>query len=157
MYKGIFLDYFKQISTAISWYIFAQLVFSLAAWFTLHQAAKFKLFMFTSLALSILQIGLSVGYLLNHEKSKHSISNKTEFGEEWLTQEKPRIEKLILGYKRTITIWLFLIATLCIATLLLNIGRLRYIGFALIIQLSFTLIMDIYGSVKTQLYYHQIK
>lgn len=157
MYKSIFLDYFKEISTAISWYIFAQLVFLLAAWFNLHQAPKYKLFMLTTLTLSILQIGLSVGYLFNHQRSKHSIYNKTEFGEEWLTQEKPRIEKLILGYKRTITIWLFLIATVCIATLLLHIEQLRYIGFALIIQLSFTLIMDIYGSVKTEFYYHQIK
>lgn len=157
MYKGIFLDYFKQISNAISGYILVQLLFSLTLWFVLHQIPKYKLFMLTSLMLSILQIGLSMGYLMHYEKTKNSIIDNSEFGEEWRTHEKLRIEKLIVGYRRTISIWLILIGTLCLATLSLDILRLRYIAIAFIIQLGFTLIMDIYGKVKTDYYFQLIR
>lgn len=157
MYKSIFLDYFKQISNAISWYILIQLLFSVTLWFVLYQIPKYKLFMLTSLTLSIIQIGLSTGYLLHHEKTKHSLIDKTEFGEEWRAHEKPRIEKLILGYRRTISIWLTLIGTLCLTALSLDIVRLRHIAIAFIIQLGFTLIMDIYGRVKTEYYYQIMK
>lgn len=157
MYKSIFLDYFKQINQVIFWLIIAQVLFSLVIWLVLGQTIKYRLFMITSLTISILQIGLSIGYLLHQNQLNKSLTSQTAYDEEWRIHEKLRIEKLIVGYRRTIAIWLTLIAILLFGMLTVNADRLRQVAFACILQLGFTLLVDIVGRAKTQHYYHLIQ
>lgn len=157
MYRSVYFNYLNQIHNAILWYVFIQLLFSVTTWFVFYQMPKYKIFMFFSLTISILQIGLSMGYLLHQEKIKKSITYKTELNDEWRNHEIKRVEKLILGYNRTISIWFILIVILVLGALTFDIKQSRHIAFAFIIQLGFTLILDIYGRVKTEHYYQLIK
>lgn len=68
-----------------------------------------------------------------------------------------RIEKLVLNYKRIIITCLILIGTLCLSTLVIKIMKVKHIALVLMIQLCFTVILDISERAKTQYYYQQIK